>query len=221
MSGLIENDAAYHPVVLRILGIVEDRFGGNLAAFCRATGVRRGAIQHWTDRQRSVPNAAAVRGIAASLGVNADWLLTGNGHPDIPNSFGVSFRALPLFFVNTLANAPPDVAFATKYAKEKFFADGVVEMSGKSFALRVTGEEMSPEILPSDVALCDPLMDTGDGRFVVFRDPPAGVYGIGRLKIEGNRRWIARTNREYPPVPVGGDGGAEVVARVFQIIRDV
>lgn len=64
----------------RIKKIVTDCFGGNKSAFAKQIGIPQTTISNYIGKKReSKPSVEILEKIVITLGINADWLLTGRG----------------------------------------------------------------------------------------------------------------------------------------------
>lgn len=68
----------------RIQLIINERFEGNISAFCRSTDVKQPTMNTILGERKSKPSFEVISNIAnadALKGINLDWLINGNGVP--------------------------------------------------------------------------------------------------------------------------------------------
>lgn len=64
----------------RIQQIVDKLFKGNQAAFARAIGIKPTTLSNYfSDKKATKPSSEFVLSVAQNIGVDGNWLLTGNG----------------------------------------------------------------------------------------------------------------------------------------------
>lgn len=121
----------------------------------RATGYRDGKVSAWYNGQYR-PNAEGMAKIAKALGVTVDYLL---GKEDVP----VSKLTLPqLHEIPVIGKVAAGVPIE---AQEDII--GTVATDKNVFALRISGDSMSPRIMDGDIVLVHQQESAEDGDIVI------------------------------------------------------
>ena len=121
----------------------------------RATGLTDSQISSWYNG-RYRPNGEAMAKIAKALGVTVDYLL---GKEDVP----VSKLTLPqLHEIPVLGKVAAGVPIE---AQEDII--GTVATDKNVFALRISGDSMSPRIMDGDIVLVHQQESAEDGDIVI------------------------------------------------------
>lgn len=123
----------------------------------RATGLTDSQISSWYNG-RYRPNGEAMAKIAKALGVSVDYLL---GKEDVP----VSKLTLPqLHEIPVLGKVAAGVPI-----EEQEDIIGTVATDKNVFALRISGDSMSPRIMDGDIVLVHQQESAEDGDIVIAR----------------------------------------------------
>lgn len=207
----------FPPITKRIALIVRERFRGNVAEFCRATGVNRSAVQNWFSGRLSTPPEATLRGIAASLHLNPEWLIHGNGPMELPaGAYPLAgARFLPvLSFAQAGAfqsGLTPEDAYPVGHGEAVVPYMAEKKLSAHAFALRIEGDSMTPRIEPGDIVYVEPEVEPQNGDIVIAAST-AGEVWCKKLRIQAGVRWLVSFNPEYPAIPM--DGNIRIVGLV-------
>ena len=123
----------------------------------RATGLTDSQISSWYNG-RYRPNGEAMAKIAKALGVTVDYLL---GKEDVP----VSKLTLPqLHEIPVIGKVAAGVPI-----EEQEDIIGTVATDKNVFALRISGDSMSPRIMDGDIVLVHQQENANDGDIVIAR----------------------------------------------------
>ena len=123
----------------------------------RATGLTDSQISSWYNG-RYRPNGEAMAKIAKALGVTVDYLL---GKEEVP----VSKLTLPqLHEIPVLGKVAAGIPIE---AQEDII--GTVATDKNVFALRISGDSMSPRIMDGDIVLVHQQENANDGDIVIAR----------------------------------------------------
>lgn len=123
----------------------------------RATGLTDSQISSWYNG-RYRPNGEAMAKIAKALGVTVDYLL---GKEEVP----VSKLTLPqLHEIPVIGKVAAGVPIE---AQEDII--GTVATDKNVFALRISGDSMSPRIMDGDIVLVHQQENANDGDIVIAR----------------------------------------------------
>lgn len=123
----------------------------------RATGLTDSQISSWYNG-RYRPNGEAMAKIAKALGVTVDYLL---GKEEVP----VSKLTLPqLHEIPVIGKVAAGVPI-----EEQEDIIGTVATDKNVFALRISGDSMSPRIMDGDIVLVHQQENANDGDIVIAR----------------------------------------------------
>lgn len=123
----------------------------------RATGLTDSQISSWYNG-RYRPNGEAMAKIAKALGVTVDYLL---GKEDVP----VSKLTLPqLHEIPVIGKVAAGIPI-----EEQEDIIGTVATDKNVFALRISGDSMSPRIMDGDIVLVHQQENANDGDIVIAR----------------------------------------------------
>lgn len=205
------------PAIARLKKYVDDKWDGNLSGFCRASNVSYSAARRWFGEQKSVPSEATLRGIAASLHLNPEWLIHGNGPMELPaGAYPLAgARFLPvLSFAQAGAfqsGLTPEDAYPVGHGESVVPYMAEKKLSAHAFALRIEGDSMTPRIEPGDIVYVEPEVEPQNGDIVIAAST-AGEVWCKKLRIQAGVRWLVSFNLEYPAIPM--DGNIRIVGLV-------
>jgi repressor LexA len=139
----------------RIKDLITHFSDGNLKQFCDRFGFKYSTLQSVINDHGN-PRATLLIEIIETCGINADWLLTGNGKMIGNNDISLSIRELPpgvpIFDIQATAGA---VALPNMDQSE--VPVGYIDMPafrGCDFAVTVRGNSMADYIIHGDVIIC-------------------------------------------------------------------
>lgn len=142
-------------------------------------GVSPSSYQKY-EMEIAAPGSAAMEAFVRA-GINANWLLTGDGPmlladcAGAPADFGADFTLVPQFDVSAGAGAGQLVERELEIGRLAFRRDWIRQkgLSPKDLAIiRVAGDSMSPTIRDGSLVLVDTRQETvgEDGIYVLQRD---------------------------------------------------
>jgi SOS-response transcriptional repressor LexA len=178
--------------------------------------------------------------MAARLGVNVDWLLTGRGAmvaglAEPAPTYGANFRGVGrsnrvLLLLNYIQAGRPrevidDYAPGAGMEEIPLSASEAEELGPYAFALEVVGDSMRDDFRPGDQLYIDPDVSPRPGEYVVakldrdnkatfkkFR--PRGVDDDGVETFE-----LVPLNDDYPTIVVGQKNPGHIVGTVVRHVR--
>jgi SOS-response transcriptional repressor LexA len=144
--------------------------GMNQSELASAIGISTSAVSQWMTGQVKSLKAKTAAHIAATTGVSATWLASGEGPMIGPTANVV---VVPLVGRNVPIIGHDEVqAWAQSgggYAPGKTAAHLMTDadISAGAFALEIQGEMMLPKFAPGDRIIIDPALSVQPGDFVV------------------------------------------------------
>lgn len=73
--------------------------------------------------------------------------------------------------------------------------------SNNTFVLRVNGDSMEPEFVPSDFIIVEPDLSPQDKNYIIVYENEAEAM-LKQLIIEGSRQYLKPLNSRYPIIPL-------------------
>ncbi len=202
----------------------------NQVEFGRFAGVTKQAVSNW-ERGVSVPDRHALRALARSKRISADWLTDGIGEPFLPSGI---FETADMYNIDPSAQVRNELpliswteALSWDAARMSEAADRTLvrasrPFSSGSFALSVTGDAMEAPAgtsFPNGAIICvDPAMEAKDGSYVVIRPDGGEALTFKQLVVDAGRRYLKPLNPRYPITEIGDC--AVVVGVIRQMILD-
>jgi repressor LexA len=171
-------------------------------------GIVTRTLQRW-EKGEQVPDGIAITRLARATGVQASWLLTGEGEmypspsrPDnvytLPGSNRRRVRTVDLPLIAAVPAGKVATLFHPDYVDDYVTVDDVKD--AQAFALKVKGNSMSPRIEDGDVVIVSPQQEARSGDVCVAR--VNGEDTLKKVKFEGNYVHLIPLNPEYDPVTV-------------------
>jgi repressor LexA len=178
------------------------------ASLARKAGIVTRTLQRW-EKGEQVPDGIAITRLARATGVQASWLLTGEGEmypspsrPDnvytLPGSNRRRVRTVDLPLIAAVPAGKVATLFHPDYVDDYVTVDDVKD--AQAFALKVKGNSMSPRIEDGDVVIVSPQQEARSGDVCVAR--VNGEDTLKKVKFEGNYIHLIPLNPEYDPVTV-------------------
>jgi SOS-response transcriptional repressor LexA len=220
-----------------IAGIQSGR--GRRAELARMFGVSGESARKWLSGE-SIPKSSRIANIARSLGVNGEWLLTGQGEaqpPHLPSSApdgaalaggrhardvvepGPGLRArVPLVSWITAGNWGEVVDNFQPGDADDWIAT-TANVGPHAFALRIRGESMVPTIPDGAIVVVDPDAQPRHRSVVIVRQNHDSEATCKRLIQEGSRWFLQPDNPRYPVLEMSPD--AKIVGVVRQVVVDL
>lgn len=181
-------------------------------ALGRLLGVSPVMIWSYRSGEKMPRMSTAIR-MADALGVNVNWLLTGQGRMKTEAIAQVNWPG-GIEFDHTVSSGQPMrrkvpviswVAAGAWCDAEDPYPAGMAESwedcpydhSERSVCLRVVGDSMSPEYREGELILVDPAIEAGHGDDVIARTPD-GKATFKRLQITPDGKFLIALNPAYP-----------------------
>ena len=193
-------------------------------------GVTQKAARKWLEAE-SIPRMGALKELSEWLQCDIEWLLTGNGRPpaalaatgvvaepirDATNAEpGPAVRGKVPLISSIQAGAMSDATdiYAAGFADE--WIKTTAPIHKHTYALRVRGDSMEPDIPSGFVVIVEPDLEPVDGDVVVAKNGDGEANIKYLVKVSGD--WYLKpANRAYPPKPLGD---AQVIGVVREIVR--
>ncbi|MDH6358244.1 S24 family peptidase [Parabacteroides sp. PF5-9] len=186
----------------RIKLISEKHFNGNLSAMSRAVSVRQPTLRDIVGERQSSPGYDTIRSIvdSSSLGINADWLITGegemykSGNIQLINQPQTSEQRLEeqevaLYDVSAAANLKALFCAKTQHILGKIRIPDMPKCDG---AIYVTGDSMYPLLKSGDIVIYKEIQD--------FQNIFYGEMYLLAMEIEGDEyltvKYVNKSEKE-------------------------
>lgn len=171
-------------------------------------GVVTRTLQRW-EKGEQVPDGVSITRLAKATGVQASWLLTGEGEmypapvrPDnvysLPGTARRKSRLVDLPVISAVPAGKVATLFHPDYVDDYVTVDDVKDP--QAFALKVKGNSMAPRIEDGDVVIVSPVQEARSGDICVIR--VNGEDTLKKVKLEGNYIHLIPLNPEFEPVTV-------------------
>jgi repressor LexA len=178
------------------------------ATLADKAGIVTRTLQRW-EKGEQVPDGVAITRLAKATGVQASWLLTGEGDiyaiPSRPENMyllpGASRRKNRLVDLPLISAVPAGkvaTLFHPDYADDYVTVDDIKDP--QAFALKVKGNSMATRIEDGDVVVVSPQQEARSGDVCVVR--VNGEDTLKKVKFEGNYIHLIPFNPEFDPVVV-------------------
>jgi len=139
--------------------------------------------------------------IARFLNVSADWLESGSGYMELPESNTpelARFKSnVPLISWGKAA-VWPDISHLFKPDDADEFYPCPDKHSENAFALKVFGESMWPDYIEGEIIFVDPLVEARHGSCVVVRQQGNEEATFKQLIIDGSQKYLKALNTNWP-----------------------
>ena len=193
----------------------------------RRAGVGQSAVGNIEAGLRGF--GASVLQMARACGVDPNWLATGEGQMVVPanEAANVQFGGLSLagavrrmvpVISSVRAGTWGEIDDHTPDTKETF-AVREANTGLYAFALRVEGDSMTSDTLPSfpegTVLIVDPDRAPKAGDYVVAKDVDSQRATFKRLTTDGARWYLKPLNRDYRPIEID-DPAVRVIGVVVE-----
>lgn len=171
-------------------------------------GVVARTLQRW-EKGEQVPDGVSITRLAKATGVQASWLLTGDGdmyavpsRPEnmyvLPGSSRRRNRLVDLPLISAVPAGKVATLFHPDYAEDYVTVDDIKDP--QAFALKVKGNSMATRIEDGDVVVVSPQQEARSGDVCVVR--VNGEDTLKKVKFEGNYIHLIPFNPEFDPVVV-------------------
>jgi SOS-response transcriptional repressor LexA len=175
-------------------------------------GANSQKLTNW--KNRGVPPSVHKQ-VADSLGVTVDELLR---HPmDKPNTIRYSSKSIRTIPIISKVQAGTWMENTNPY--EIGDNEGTIEttenVSNMSYALKISGDSMTPTIPEGSIIIVDPLRQAENGQIVVIRQNGDSEATVKRLVIDGSKKYLKPDNERYPLLEMLEDANICGVAVAF------
>ncbi|MBB4955339.1 phage repressor protein C with HTH and peptisase S24 domain [Agrobacterium vitis] len=183
---------------------IEDR-----DVFASQVGLSKGGLAHY-ERGERVPDASVLQAYRENFGVNANWLLTGQGSmfsedvaSDAPTVPDRDFVLMPQYDVRASAGnglIAVNQMQTSETAFERKFLRDLGGTPDKCFLMWSTGDSMTPSIPDNSLMIVDSSQTTVDhGRIYVFSVANAVLVKRANWRMDGKLDLISdNTAGKYP-----------------------
>jgi len=190
-------------------------------------GVVTRTLQRW-EKGEQVPDGVALTRLARATGVQASWLLTGDGEmypappprPEnvytLPGSNRRRVKTMDVPLISAVPAGKVATLFHPDYVDDYVTVDDVKDP--QAFALKVKGNSMSPRIEDGDVVIVSPQQEARSGDICVAR--VNGEDTLKKVKFEGNYVHLIPLNPEFDPVTVK-KRDVNFVWKVVKLIKEL
>jgi repressor LexA len=189
-------------------------------------GVVTRTLQRW-EKGEQVPDGVAITRLAKATGVQASWLLTGEGEmyavparPEnvftLPGSSRRRSRLVDIPLVSAVPAGKVATQFHPDYVDDYVTVDDVKDP--QAFALKVKGNSMAPRIEDGDVVIVSPHQEARSGDICVVRVD--GEDTLKRVKMEGGYVHLIPLNPEFDVVTVKRKD-VNFVWKVVKLIKEL
>ena len=196
------------------------------ASLAGKAGIVTRTLQRW-EKGEQVPDGIAITRLARATGVQASWLLTGEGEmypslsrPDnvytLPGSNRRRVKTVDLPLIAAVPAGKVATLFHPDFVDDYVTVDDVKD--AQAFALKVKGNSMSPRIEDGDVVIVSPQQEARSGDVCVAR--VNGEDTLKKVKFEGNYIHLIPLNPEYDPVTVK-KRDVNFVWKVVKLIKEL
>lgn len=186
----------------RIRLISEMHFGGNLSAMARTVGVRQPTLRDIVGERQSSPGYDTIKNIvdSSSLGINANWLITGEGDMYKPSNIQLINRPkytektldeqeVSLYDVGAAANLKTLFCSKDQNILGKIKIPDMPKCDG---AIYVTGDSMYPLLKSGDIIIYKEIQDIHSIFF--------GEMYLLSMEVEGDEyltvKYVNRSDKE-------------------------
>jgi len=189
-------------------------------------GVVARTLQRW-EKGEQVPDGVSITRLAKATGVQASWLLTGDGdmyavpsRPEnmyvLPGSSRRRNRLVDLPLISAVPAGKVATLFHPDYAEDYVTVDDIKDP--QAFALKVKGNSMATRIEDGDVVVVSPQQEARSGDVCVVR--VNGEDTLKKVKFEGNYIHLIPLNPDFEPVTVKRRD-VEFVWKVVKLIKEL
>jgi repressor LexA len=196
------------------------------ASLAEKGGIVTRTLQRW-EKGEQVPDGVSITRLARATGVQASWLLTGEGEmyqlPSRPENVyslpGTTRRRLKTVDLPLISAVPAGkvaTLFHPDYVDDYVTVDDVKDP--QAFALKVKGNSMSPRIEDGDVVIVSPQQEARSGDICVAR--VNGEDTLKKVKFEGNYIHLIPLNPEFDPITVK-KRDVNFVWKVVKLIKEL
>jgi repressor LexA len=196
------------------------------ASLAEKAGVVTRTLQRW-EKGEQIPDGVSITRLARATGVQASWLLTGEGEiypvpsrPEnvftLPGSNRRRVKTVDIPLISAVPAGKVATLFHPDYVDDYVTVDDVKD--AQAFALKVKGSSMSPRIEDGDVVIVSPQQEARSGDICVVR--VLGEDTLKKVKFEGNYIHLIPLNPEFDPVTIR-KRDVNFVWKVVKLIKEL
>lgn len=161
------------------------------------------------------------------LKCSAEWLVNNRGPVEVSDQTALQpvdqkeLRLIPLIEWSDAANIP-NIPAETLASKEMFACP--IKCDPLTFALKVTGETMSPKFEPGDIIFVNfSMTEASNGLYVVAAPTSQGEAILKQYQLIDNKAFLKSTNPDHPNDMrfIKMDDGYKILGVVFYQIKPV
>lgn len=188
------------------------RLGLTQQQMAERVGVTRSAVQQWEKEDGTAPNRTQQPLVAGVLGLTVAQLMGGSGNSNAAP--GPDVRGLVPLLSDVQAGNYRELVdnFHPGDGGEEMVPT-TVPVKRHTFALRVTGDSMTPDFTAGMVLIVEPDMDAHPGDFVIARNPD-GETTFKKLTKDDGELYLRPLNDHYPTRLLG-------LSKVIGVVRAV
>jgi repressor LexA len=196
------------------------------ASLAEKAGVVTRTLQRW-EKGEQIPDGVSITRLARATGVQASWLLTGEGEiypvpsrPEnvftLPGSNRRRVKTVDIPLISAVPAGKVATLFHPDYVDDYVTVDDVKD--AQAFALKVKGSSMSPRIEDGDVVIVSPQQEARSGDICVVR--VLGEDTLKKVTFEGNYIHLIPLNPEFDPVTIR-KRDVNFVWKVVKLIKEL
>lgn len=197
------------------------------ADLARLSRVPQPTIQRILSGETSDPRGSTIGKLERALGVNPDWLPTGESrkeagaaqaeHSNIsPITIAIGGR-VPLISLVAAGNWEIAVDNLEPGQADEWVST-TVTVKKHTYALRVSGDSMEPRFPSGAIIIVEPEEEARNGSFVIVRQNGSEAT-FKQLVIDGGQKYLKPLNDRYPIMQMLPD--AVICGVVKQMVMDV
>lgn len=174
----------------------------SLLAFANKCGLRENSIRQYLNG--GTPGIDKAEAIAAAMGVNLDWLITGKGAKYAGSSENETYVAIPVMASKASAGGGAAIFYdeiGDSFPMPRIWLERHNLKAKDLFVIYGVGESMDPVIANGEKLLCSSAEHylRGDGVFIIRQD---GDLMVKRLQRLPGKIRVLPANPAYQPYDV-------------------
>jgi SOS-response transcriptional repressor LexA len=202
--------------------------GVSQASLARACGVKPPSVNGWLSGKAKFLRGENLLSAAAALGVNQQWLATGEGQMKPSHTAG-NIELSELSFIGVAKGTVPLISSVRAGAwgeinafdldAEETFAVRDSNVGARAFALRVEGDSMTwdgrPNFTEGTILVVDPDRAAKAGDYVIAKNTDKQAALFKKLVTDGLSWQLKSLNRDYKPIEID-DPSVRVIGVVVE-----
>lgn len=166
---------------------------GNISAFSKRYGFDASYLSQMLNGHRSIGEKTA-RKIESATGRPAGWLDSDNNNVEA----GPPLRGKVPMISWVKAGEWCEASDLLAPGDAEQWIDCPRDHSGRTFALRVVGESMSPRFQPGEIIMVDPEAPADHGKYVIAKKTGTNEVTFKQLIKEGGDAYLKAVNPHWP-----------------------